>query len=271
MTHEQAFRFGRADHLIGIAGLPAAPAPLGVIVLNAGMVHRVGPFRLHVELTRQLNAIGYPTLRMDLSTLGDSGSDGQPAARAEQVRADVADAMALLARHAGCTRFVLAGLCAGAANAHLVAGSDPRVAGAVFIDGYAYRTLGYRLRHYLPALRSPRRVLRYVLSLRKRLGRRAEPVVFEVTMPPREQVRRDYADMLARGQQLCFIYSGGISEYFNHARQFGEMYGAVAKHPGTRVHYLSHTDHTYALTCDRQELLALIGSWLTQRFPAAGG
>lgn len=269
MTREQGFRFGRADHLIGLAGLPAAPSTLGVIVLNAGMVHRVGPFRLHVDMTRRLNAGGYPTLRMDLSTLGDSGASGQALSRADQVRADVADAMDLLATHAGCTRFVLIGLCAGAANAHLVACSDPRVAGAVFIDGFAYRTLGYRLRRYLPRLLDPRRVLRYARALPKKLQRRAEPIVFEVTVPPREQVRRDYAGMLARGLQLCFVYSGGISEHLNHVRQFREMYGRVAKHPGTCVNYLAHTDHTYALTGDRRELLDMIAGWMARCFPAA--
>jgi len=48
---ESGFRFGRARHLVGVVGLPASPADnVGVIVLNAGMVHRIGPFRLHVEL-----------------------------------------------------------------------------------------------------------------------------------------------------------------------------------------------------------------------------
>jgi len=51
MTREQAFRFGRAQHLVGIAGIPDnSPAAVGVIVLNAGLVHRIGPFRLHYSL-----------------------------------------------------------------------------------------------------------------------------------------------------------------------------------------------------------------------------
>ena len=58
MMQEEAFRFGRARHLVGIAGLPSSPVPeaVGVIVLNAGLVHRIGPFRLHVEMTRRLLA-----------------------------------------------------------------------------------------------------------------------------------------------------------------------------------------------------------------------
>ena len=96
---EKAFRLGRAQHLIGVAGLPDKPqddAGVGVIVLNSGLVHRIGPFRLHVDLTRQLNVSGYPTLRVDLSTLGDSNGTQESLSRRQQVSADVADAMTLL-------------------------------------------------------------------------------------------------------------------------------------------------------------------------------
>lgn len=268
MTREQAFRFGRADHLIGIAGLPDGTSPVGVIVLNAGMVHRVGPFRLHVELTRRLNAAGYPTLRMDLSNLGDSGASPQAASRTEQVRADVADAMALLKQHAGCERFVLIGLCAGASNSHLVAQVNPQVAGVVFLDGYVYRTLGQRVRHYLPRLASPKRVWRYLQRAIIAAGRPREAMVFDVTVPPRAQIVADYADMLARGLKLYFIYSGGISDYFNHIRQFRECYGRIADDPAVSVSYLSHTDHTYALTGDRHEVIERIARWMASRFPA---
>lgn len=268
MTREEPFRFGRADHLIGIAGLPGAAAPVGVIVLNAGMVHRVGPFRLHVDLTRRLNAVGYATLRMDLSTLGDSGASPRAASRAEQVRADAADAMALLAQHAGCDRFVLIGLCTGAANSHLVALVDSRVAGVVFLDGYVYRTFGHRVRHYLPRLASPRRAWHYLRRAATHRIRHDKPIAFDAAVPRRTQVVADYADMLRRGLQLCFIYSGGISDHFNHIHQFRECYGRIADDPAVSVSYLSHTDHTYALTGDRHEVVERIAQWMTSRFPA---
>lgn len=269
MIHEQPFRFGRNRHLIGMAGLPPAAQSVGAIVLNAGMVHRVGPFRLHVDLTRRLNAAGYATLRMDLSTLGDSNASGRGRSRTAEVLADVADAMDLLAKQAGCRRFVLIGLCAGAANSHAVARVDPRVAGVVFIDGFVYRTFGFGLRHYLPRLLHPARVVGFALrKLRRWRGQHAK-VAFEVAVPPRDEVRRDYADMLARGLQLCFIYSGGISEQFNHARQFGEIYGKLARDPGVTVHYLARTDHTYALTGDRKLLIDAIAAWFGDRFPRA--
>jgi len=265
--HEHATRFGRANHLVGIVGLPSADArSTGVIVLNAGLVHRVGPFRLHVQMTRRFNACGFPTLRFDLSTLGDSGASGESLSREQQVRSDVADAMALLHERAGCSRFVLVGLCSGAQNAHLVAQDNEAVAGAVFLDGYAYRTTGFKLRHYLPRVLNPARVMRH-------LARRLRPALaagsgFQVEFPPQARVRDELASMLQRGLKLCFIYSGGATWYFNHRRQFAECYGrALAAHPGVSVSFLKEVDHTYILVGDRRRLLDTIESWLCAHFP----
>ncbi|WP_449429504.1 alpha/beta fold hydrolase [Rhodanobacter umsongensis] len=266
---EHAYRFGRARHLVGMVGLPPSlSGDIGVIVLNAGLVHRIGPFRLHVEMTRRLNACGYPTLRFDLSTLGDSGASNESQSREEQVRADAANAMALLGERAGCTRFVLIGLCSGAVNAHRVACTDARIVGAIFLDGYAYRTLGYRIRHYLPRMLNPARVVRF---LTRRLHAAVQQVgvpVFGVDFPPAAQVRDDLEDMLKRDLKLCFIYSGGASKYFNHLRQFRECFGPVGTHPNVSVSFLKEADHTYILAVDRTRLLGLIEDWLHRNLPA---
>ncbi|HXP00623.1 MAG TPA: dienelactone hydrolase family protein [Luteibacter sp.] len=271
---EEAHRFGRGRHLVGIAGLAdVAAGDTGVIVINAGLVHRIGPFRLHVELTRQLNAAGYPTLRFDLSTLGDSTATGGWQTRTQQVCADLDDAMNLLKSRAGCERFVLVGLCSGAQNAHIVAATDPRVSGAVFLDGYAYRTLGYKLRHYLPRIVDPGRWARL---LRRRAGGGGDGLpkppsepIFAVAPAPREEVIADFTGMVARGMKLYLVYSGGISNYFNHARQFRECFGKVMSHPAVTTRYLAETDHTYILTGDRARLLDGIGGWLAHNFPPA--
>jgi pimeloyl-ACP methyl ester carboxylesterase len=274
MMREEAHRFGRSRHLVGIAGVPeGARGETGVIVLNAGLVHRIGPFRLHVELTRQLNAAGYPTLRFDLSTLGDSAASGGQQTRTQAVCADVDDAMKLLSERAGCERFVLVGLCSGAQNAHVVAATDPRVAGAVFLDGYAFRTLGYKLRHYLPRLVDP---ARWARRLMRRAGgdtaaavpKVAQPV-FAVAPAPRDEVIADFTGMVERGMKLYLVYSGGISNYFNHARQFRECFGKVMSHPAVTTRYAAETDHTYILTGDRARLLDGIGGWLSHNFPPA--
>jgi hypothetical protein len=271
MMPERAFRFGRAQHLVGVAGLPSgAHGTVGVIVLNTGLMHRVGPFRLHVDLTRRLNALGYATLRFDLSTMGDSGASAEASSREQQIRADVSDAVTLLGGQAGCTRFVLIGLCRGAQSAHIAACTVASVAGAIFLDGYIYRTVGFKLRHYLPRLLSPAR-WRGFFARKLRQVVEPEEVNFGSIYPPRVQVRRELVDMLARGLKLYFVYSGGIGEQFNHPRQFRECYGrGVAGHPALRMDLLDGTDHTYTLVCDRGRLFAHVEAWLQEHFPPAG-
>jgi len=267
---EQAFRLGREQHLIGVAGLPDTPqdeSRVGVIVLNSGLVHRIGPFRLHVDLTRRLNASGYPTLRVDLSTLGDSSGTQESLPRRQQVSADVADAMALLREQSGCTRFVLVGLCSGAGNAHIAACTEKAVAGVVFLDGYTYRTIGFMLRHYLPRafrLASWRRFF-----LRRVRHAQAVPAAadFGHKYPARAEVSAELHAMLQRGLKLYFVYSGGVSEHFNHRRQFREYFGRIAGHKHVTLSFFEEADHTYVLTGDRLKLLRSVDEWLQHNFP----
>ncbi|HEY5972738.1 MAG TPA: hypothetical protein VIT22_12400, partial [Pseudoxanthomonas sp.] len=49
-----------------------------VVLLNAGLIHRVGPFRLYVRLARELAESGFDVLRFDLPGIGD----GQPGSHA---------------------------------------------------------------------------------------------------------------------------------------------------------------------------------------------
>jgi len=267
--HEQAYRFGSARHLVGIMGLPPViDHGVGVILLNAGMVYRIGPFRLHVDLARRLNALGYPTLRFDQSTIGDSGAGGKLLARPEQVVADVGEAMDLLHQQTGCRRFVLFGLCSGAQNAHSVAHADPRVVGAFFLDGYGHRTLGQRLRHYLPRLMKASVWKQWLTRKRAASGPRPPEPVFVVEPLPGKVVGSQLADMLGRGLKLDFVYSGGVSRYFNHVRQFRECFGRLADHAGVSVSYFQETDHTYVLSGDRQRLLDHVAQWMTRHFPA---
>ncbi|MFP2897131.1 hypothetical protein [Corallococcus sp. 4LFB] len=73
---ERICTFGPEQSLVGILTepdpakvLPEAPA---VVLSNVGLNHHVGPYRLWVELARQLAGRGITTLRFDLSGLGDS-------------------------------------------------------------------------------------------------------------------------------------------------------------------------------------------------------
>jgi hypothetical protein len=117
---EEIARFGAADHLVGVLSRPTGATDKPVILLtNAGAIHRVGPNRLYVTLARELAAMGIPSLRFDLETLGDSvrrdaGRENYP--YPDTAIDDVRSAIAWL-RTRGHRRFVILGLCSGAHTA----------------------------------------------------------------------------------------------------------------------------------------------------------
>src|SRR3954464_13203392 len=74
---EEVLQFGEGGRLFGILTLPsvrprnAHKLPVFVF-LSAGLLHRVGPYRLHVRLGRELARMGFTSLRVDLAGTGDS-------------------------------------------------------------------------------------------------------------------------------------------------------------------------------------------------------
>ncbi|MFI4969157.1 MAG: alpha/beta hydrolase, partial [Lysobacterales bacterium] len=65
-------RFGPDNRLVGVLnGEPAAAGPV-LVLPNAGLVPRAGPFRVHVEIAQRLEARGMRTFRFDLPGAGES-------------------------------------------------------------------------------------------------------------------------------------------------------------------------------------------------------
>jgi len=117
-VEESACRFGGDGHLFGVLSRPDADASRpAVVVFNAGAAHHVGPNRLHVELARNLAALGFACLRFDLESLGDSvnrrpGRENYPYPHG--ATADGRAALEFLRERFGYARFVALGLCSGA-------------------------------------------------------------------------------------------------------------------------------------------------------------
>lgn len=106
-----------------------------IVILNAGIMHRVGPNRLHVKMARTLAAMGFVVLRCDFSGVGDSKVREDALPFEKSAIAETREAMDCIHEAMGTERFVLMGMCSGATISFGTACCDPRVEGAVLING----------------------------------------------------------------------------------------------------------------------------------------
>jgi len=137
---ENSIIFGNHKSLVGICtnaegqdkdiSLPA------IILLNAGILHRVGPNRFHVKLARKMAEYGFTVLRFDQSGKGDSETSKKGIEFEEQTVCDTRAAMDYLSFVKNIDRFILIGICSGADYTVNVAYRDERVVGIIGINGY---------------------------------------------------------------------------------------------------------------------------------------
>jgi alpha-beta hydrolase superfamily lysophospholipase len=129
-----------SDGLFAICTEPLArERTMWVIFLNAGHLDHIGPSRLWVELSRRWAALGFRSLRIDLSGIGESPPlEGmiERITRSVHSLRQVADVIDFVAPD-GSRDVLLVGLCSGAYQAMEVALSD-RVR-AVFLVNPSFR------------------------------------------------------------------------------------------------------------------------------------
>lgn len=289
---ERVLLVGEAPALVGVVTEPEGgvdPDLPVLLVLNSGLVPRVGPYRSTVNVTRRAASEGFVTVRFDLSGVGDSDARRDNASFEERWIGDVRAVMDHLEKTRGASRFVLMGLCSGADNAFQTAKRDARVAGIVQIDGYAYKTPGYHARYYGKRLRDPRTLGRFAQRALSGIGSRligrlagagaarageasitpAAPADAQYIreFPPRDEVAGDLRAMLARGMKLCVVHSGGMEIYYNHKSQFRDAFRDVDFADALTVHYFDEADHTFTELAQQRALHDAVTAWLRSSFP----
>jgi pimeloyl-ACP methyl ester carboxylesterase len=283
--------FGHERKLTGIVTAPSsqanAPSSTAFVILNSGVIHRVGSNRISVRMARAVSELGLTVFRFDLSGLGDSEARSDVDDLQESVERDIDEAMEFLAKEGKVERFVFAGLCSGASQSLQTAWRDPRVVGAVLLDPPGYRTprsvVTYYARKALQpgswwnALSGRNHYWKLILH-RFRSGRKngfSQPM--ESGRPnrlPSRPSRRDMKSALRalteRGTKLLFLYTGAF-EVYTYPDQLRDAFPEECASENLSWSFMPEAGHTFGQEEHRQALLLTLRTWLLDSGLAVGG
>ncbi|MEP6918048.1 MAG: alpha/beta fold hydrolase [Acidobacteriota bacterium] len=279
---ERAVAIGADRGLVGILSEPEDAASGGrpaVIMLNAGLIHRVGPNRLHVRLARRLEAAGFVAVRLDLSGRGDSEPRRDGLSFVESGMLETAETMTYLESTKGIRRFVLVGICSGAFTAGQVAYGDRRVVGAVIIEGAAFPTRRFFVRYYGERLFRKTTWLNTFTGANG-VGRRIRGMLGRPIAVPAQGDMMDglaipelsqavtavvLQQMADRPVDLLTMFSGSTKEY-NYEGQLRAAFPTVDFRGRLDEAYYPRADHTFTRLREQEALVNRILAWMTVKF-----
>ena len=275
--NESVVNFGPAAGLVGVLNEPEkrkedAPA---VVILNAGIIHRAGPNRMHVRLACALASAGIPSLRIDMAGIGDSQGLGSTESQDEECLASISASIDLLESRGTARRFVLYGACSGAVYAFRYARRDPRVVGVAGVDPPTIdRSLKYHLLRALAAVKRP--VVWYrLITGRYRVTPRIRSLVGPGQSPSnaaqtsdvsrRHAATEALAEMVRRGVQLLLLITGNfIEQRYNYQSQLFDVFPGLGLEGVTKVTMLPTANHTFSREADRSALEGELLHWIAE-------
>ena len=281
MREEEIVRMGPEQSLVGVLSRPDLPSPAtpAFVMLNAGLLHRVGPGRVNVNVARALADKGFTSVRFDVSGLGDSAFRTDGRSYHESRITDAAAVMDFLESQLGVHSFVLLGICSGADHAFRVACADRRVVGAILVDAYTYPTRKAALYYYGRKLLHPRRGLSLIsgkdLLWRRLVGKASggvgeagapESMEFVVDTPPREEAESDILQLMAHRVALFFLYTGSTGATYTYPAQFSEMFPRVREDERLQALYWPEIDHVFSRFSHQSRFVEAVLEWAVQRW-----
>lgn len=274
---------GPSRSLVGVLTLPEVAASAGcptIVIVNTGIVHRVGNHRMYVTLARQLARASHIVLRFDLSGLGDSSWRADDSTPEQAAHADIRDAIDWLVKKCGASDFVVIGLCAGSDVALGYGHTDPRVVGLVLLDPTVPPTPRFYTNYIRERIHRPQSWLTFIRGegrLRQDLVRLATAIARRpwsiAAQPVPEAERKDglemlYRHSLARGVQFFVALTGGdLAWRQTYREQILDAFPGANFGDKLRLEYFANSEHTFAPAEDRARLNGMIADWLrTTRF-----
>jgi dienelactone hydrolase len=274
-VHQQVVMIGARKTMVGMMTQPVdyeqGDRPV-VVILNSGIIHRVGHHRMYVVLARMLAGAGCQVLRFDLFGIGNSEGQVDSLSPLEGALADVREAVDWLVTARRARRIILVGLCSGADHSLIYGSSNPRICGLVLLDPSIPPTPAFFLRDLLRHLSRPQSWINVFLVLSRRLKRlrKLPSLAGEVRQSYwpnlNEPVIRDflqnaYQRSMDRGVQ-CLIVFTSVSPYqHNYRRQIIDAFPTVPFAGRLRLEYLTRCDHLFTRGMDRKRLFDTMMAW----------
>jgi alpha-beta hydrolase superfamily lysophospholipase len=292
---ESAERVGDAGCLFGILSTPVTPPPVrrGLLLLNAGAVHHIGPNRLYVSLARRWAALGHAVLRLDVSGIGDSlPAPGAPEniVYTDVASDDIRQALATLRRQPGVTEVHALGLCSGGYNAFKAAVAGVSVDGVFLINPltFFYKTnpdrapaaaehqIIFEASRYLRRLRDVdawMKVLRHGVDLglagrtltrffADRLRGRARELARRAGLSVGDDLARELTTLADRRIRLGFVFSAGdpgIDLLHTHG---GATVDKLRREGQLSIEIIEGTDHTFTPLWSHRVLTSTLAAHL---------
>ena len=282
MTEEVA-TFGCNQSLVGIVTNPPSTQnkqDLAIIILGAGIVHRVGPNRLNVKIARNLKQLRFTTFRYDFSGVGDSVVRKDNLPYHKSVILETQEAMDYVQAATGIRLFLLLGICSGATNSFEVARKDPRVRGIILINptGGFDRSARAELAQYFGNRQkvqsmgkekwfNPKNWWRAITgqidytNLKGILGFQARRLLFgqKKMLPHTESAFDNLCGLIHQDVNVQFVISGGDPATKNH---FGEL--LIEKFSQSQfdgkvsIDVVNHADHTFTSLSSQTQLFEVV-------------
>ena len=273
---EKVVLLGDSKAIVSIVTQPVRPADgarPAIVILNTGIIHRIGHNRMYVTLARELAELGHVVLRLDQSGLGDSVPRPNVVDPLQAGLADINDAIDWLIAK-GSKSVVLLGLCSGADFSIAYAGRDPRVVGAVLMDPsippttrYHLNSIGARLMRgeaWTNLFRGNGRAWKIVTRQPAKEAEEWSPNQLSFKNPEvRAFFEKSYGEAIDGGNQLLAIFTGGLKYQHNYKRQLLDAMPNVRFGKQLRLEYFARCDHTFTFFEDRRRMFQTVKAWLS--------
>lgn len=268
--NERGIQFGSSGELIGTV-TEAEPTArradgLGLLLLNAGLVHRVGPHRINVKLARLAAKHGIPSIRFDLSGRGDSGAGERGVGFRAQAVSDIGAALSALQARTGTRRYMLFGICSGGDDGVAAAAREPKIVSLVVLDPYVFPTIRWRARALVSRLRKFGILggIAYWRDMRvaeSSLGGKAIES-FGREIPPIDDFVGLMRALRARGVAIRLVYSGSTVDRRDFDAQCRMLLGRTGLAGSVKAELLPDVDHVITSLGAQQRVLQRFETWL---------